>query len=343
MFHVHIKRILLKSILLITIKITGGDGILNSSNINSSANALAFAFNSNISSKASNSNISSKASNNKNSLQKAIKFRPGTQSDEIPISITMAKNFMNPLSVLNNSKRFIVAESVPDSVSNNGEATAKAEVYGWAQLRPIGPRTRDPDKFDAPPGSGMTKSQSIQSEIEEEIWEDFESDPLDVPIGFASLPWTKEYREYSQKSQDRREKRMQMEKQEAIGGINDNKSNPDDNQLWELASVYVVPEMRRSGIGSELIRRLLAKHIMLERRTEDVYLLTLDNNSNSNSNSKTRDWYGSFGFEVTEDPPASMALEIAAGGALTRIMGESLISMRGCGRGRGTRRGRTRD
>ena len=338
MFHVHIKRILLKSILLITIKITGGDGILNSSNINSSANALAFAFNSNISSKASNSNISSKASNNKNSLQKAIKFRPGTQSDEIPISITMAKNFMNPLSVLNNSKRFIVAESVPDSVSNNGEATAKAEVYGWAQLRPIGPRTRDPDKFDAPPGSGMTKSQSIQSEIEEEIWEDFESDPLDVPIGFASLPWTKEYREYSQKSQDRREKRMQME-----NGSNDNvnKSNPDDNQLWELASVYVVPEMRRSGIGSELIRRLLAKHIMLERRIEDVYLLTLDNNANSNSNSKTRDWYGSFGFEVTEDPPASMALEIAAGGALTRIMGESLVSMRGSGRGSG--RGRTGD
>ena len=233
-----------------------------------------------------------------------------------------------------------MAESVPDSVSNNGEATAKAEVYGWAQLRPIGPRTRDPDKFDAPPGSGMTKSQSIQSEIEEEIWEDFESDPLDVPIGFASLPWTKEYREYSQKSQDRREKRMQME-----NGSNDNvnKSNPDDNQLWELASVYVVPEMRRSGIGSELIRRLLAKHIMLERRIEDVYLLTLDNNANSNSNSKTRDWYGSFGFEVTEDPPASMALEIAAGGALTRIMGESLISMRGCGRGPGTRRGGTRD
>ena len=341
MFHVHIKRILLKSVLLITIKITVGDGIRNSLNINSSANTLAFAL---------NSNIGSKASNNKNPLQKAIKFRPGTQSDEIPISITMAKNFMNPLSVLNNSKRFIVAESVPDSVSNNGEATAtakataKAEVYGWAQLRPIGPTTRDPDKFDAPPGSGMTKSQSIQFEIEEEIWEDFESDPLDVPIGFASLPWTKEYREYSQRSQDRREKRMKMEKQEAIGGIiNDNvdKSNPDDNQLWELASVYVVPEMRRSGIGSELIRRLLAKHIMLERRMEDVYLLTLDNNANSNS--KTRDWYGSFGFEVTEDPPASMALEIAAGGALTRIMGESLISMRGCGRGRGTRRGGTRD
>lgn len=98
------------------------------------------------------------------------------------------------------------------------------------------------------------------------------------------------------------------------------------NQLWELASVYVKPEWRKRGIGRELIRRVMARHDLLERSREDVYLLTLD---------RTEDFYRGlgFGFEVTDEPPASMAGEIFAGNLITGFMGSKLVCMRGGGTG----------
>lgn len=104
------------------------------------------------------------------------------------------------------------------------------------------------------------------------------------------------------------------------------------NQLWELASVYVKPEWRKRGIGRELIRRVMARHDLLERSRGDVYLLTLD---------RTEDFYRGlgFGFEVTDEPPASMAGEIVAGNLITGLMGSKLVCMRGGGTGTGGGKG----
>uniref|UniRef100_A0A7S1BYV7 N-acetyltransferase domain-containing protein n=1 Tax=Corethron hystrix TaxID=216773 RepID=A0A7S1BYV7_9STRA len=227
----------------------------------------------------------------------AIIYRPGTKTDELQISLTMAQNLMNPLGI--DFKRFIVAAS----------STNEKELYGWAQLRPIGFSIRDASTYNSLPGSG-----SIEDEIEEDIWDEFEKDEVDFPNGFASLPWTKEYKNAAVASAKRRERRAYLEKKaekEKIRG---------QNQLWELASVYVLPEWRKKGIGSELTRRLMEKHTKAGRKGKDVYLLTLDS---------TKSWYRDFGFEVTDEPPASMALEIAAGGILTKFVGGELICMRG--------------
>ncbi|GFH50310.1 hypothetical protein CTEN210_06786 [Chaetoceros tenuissimus] len=209
----------------------------------------------------------------------------------------MAQNLMNPLSI--HADRFIVAV---DPKNDN-------KLYGWAQLRPIGTRLVNKNEYDALPGSG-----SIEEEVNEEIWEEFEADETDFPVGFASLPWTKEYREYAQKSQARNEKRIQRMEQM------NKELQRGRSAIWELASVYVKPEMRKLGIGSELVRRVMAKHTTMERKRKDVYLLTLDS---------TIDWYRQFGFEVTERPPSSMLGEIATGNVITGFIGSKLVCMRG--------------
>ena len=227
----------------------------------------------------------------------SIRFRPGKKKDELQIFLTMTRSLMNPLGI--DSNRFIVA----CNPSNENEE------YGFAQLRPIGTSKRDANEYDALPGSG-----SVENDIEEEIWDDFEKDETEFPNGFASLPWTKEYRAYAKASERRRNKRADLIKQaekEEKNGL---------NQLWELASVYTLPEWRSKGIGSELIRRIIAKHVLLGRKEDDVYLLTLDS---------TKDWYRGFGFEITNEPPSSMALEIVAGGVLTKLVDSSLVCMRG--------------
>jgi len=215
---------------------------------------------------------------------------------------------MNPLNL--DSKRFIVAVNA----STNGNT-----IYGWAQLRPIGSTLRNPQEYNALPGSG-----SIETNIEEEIWQDFENDETEFPNGFASLPWTKEYKDFLKSSQTRLEKRnvnqrMEQKERERIRG---------QNQLWELVSVYVKPEWRKRGIGRELIRRVMARHDLLERPRGDVYLLTLD---------RTEDFYRGlgFGFEVTDEPPASMAGEIVVGNLITGFLGSKLVCMRGRGTGKG--------
>mmetsp|Transcript_74166 Transcript_74166/g.222906 ORF Transcript_74166/g.222906 Transcript_74166/m.222906 type:complete len:185 (+) Transcript_74166:12-566(+) len=92
----------------------------------------------------------------------------------------------------------------------------------------------------------------------------------------------------------------------------------DDPALWELASIFVEEPWRSRGVGSELVRKLLTEHTSTGRSEADVYLLTLQ---------KTSSWYTKFGFETCE-PPAPMAFEVAAGGVLTRLLGESLVCMR---------------
>ena len=168
-------------------------------------------------------------------------LRNGTKSDQLAISLTMTRNLMNPLGI--DSKRFIVA------VNSNNDG----ELYGWAQLRPIG-------------GS--------------------------------------------------EQKAAEKEQQQSSG----------QNQLWELASVYVMPLWRGSGIGSELVRKVMGKHAMVGRNAGDVYLLTLDS---------TKDWYRGLGFEVTHEPPASMKFEMVAGGIVTKFIGAELVCMRGGGGGGG--------
>jgi len=208
---------------------------------------------------------------------------------------------MNPLGI--ESNRFLIAVN-----PNN-----KNDVFGWAQLRPIGPAITNPNKYNAAPGSGSME----RDVIEDELWDDFENDDVAFPIGFASLPWTKEYRAFSESSNKRREKRMEMVAR------SERESKLERNQLWELASVYVVPSCRGRGIGSELVRRVLARHVGLGRRSADVFILTL---------ATTKEWYQRLGFVLADQPPESMKFEVAVGNILTNLISAELICMRYSGR-----------
>jgi len=225
-----------------------------------------------------------------------VNYRPGTKTDEFQLTTTLALQLMNPLNL--QPSRFLIATN-----PNNPK-----ELYGWAQLRPLGTTAlTDPSTFDAAPGSGDVERDVIN----EEIWDDFEND--DFPIGFASLPWTNEYRAFTKSSDERRKKRMQLMAQSARD------VERGRNQLWELASVYVHPTYRGRGIGSALVQKVMARHELLDRRSSDVFLLTLGT---------TREWYERLGFVGVEEVPEAMGLEVAVGTVVTKVMGAELICMR---------------
>ena len=91
--------------------------------------------------------------------------------------------------------------------------------------------------------------------------------------------------------------------------------------LWELASVYIDDEWRGSGVGSALVNRLLVRHSAMGRVAADIYLLTL---------APTAGWYERLGFGCVPkmEVPRGMAFELAAGEALSAVLGNELVCMR---------------
>lgn len=230
------------------------------------------------------------------SLVPGVTFRNGIKSDELTIATTMARQLMNPLGI--KAERFVVATLADDE-----------RPIGWAQIRPLGTSQRDPSKYNAKPGSF-----DVEREADDSMWEELEADEdAVVPVGLASLPWTKEYRAFEEAARKRRERRAAIiEREKARAPM-----------LYELASVYVRSEDRGKGIGTELIKRVLQRHVNRGRSISDVYLLTL---------ATTVAWYyDNFGFEVVpkEEIPAQMSFEVAAGKLVTRLIGARLCCMRG--------------
>ena len=84
--------------------------------------------------------------------------------------------------------------------------------------------------------------------------------------------------------------------------------------------MYVLPEHVKKGVGSELIRRIMARHVMLGRNFQDACLLKLD---------CTKNWCSLFEFEFTYDPRSSMVFEVTTGSIFTKLLSEKLIAMQG--------------
>ena len=235
--------------------------------------------------------VASLASSSRSSIQ----FRPGTASDELPIAVQLGKELMNPLGVV--GERFVVAES------------SDGRRIGWAQLRPLGYSKQASDEYNARPGS-----YNVQQETDEIMWEEFENDTsIKPPVGWASLPWTKEYRAFAESAAKRRERRQQvLESEQKSAGM-----------LYELASVWVDPAYRSQGIGTQLVKKVLQRHVDNGDSLSDVYCLTL---------ASTSSWYReNFDFRLVRGNaiPAQMAFEVAAGSVITKLIEAELICMRG--------------
>ncbi len=240
-----------------------------------------------------------------NALPSNIRFRCGRPDDEPVIAFAMAKEFMNPLGI--SSRNFVVAED-----SSTGDR------LGWAQIRPLGPAGVDPSKVNSPPGS--IPSTTLEDEVDEVMWDEFDADQdANFSGGWKStLPWSKEYRSAMEAAKRRVDRRAELLSSEEA-----RRKNVATPQLWELASVYVIPERRSQGIGRALVKGVLEQHRDFGRASEAVYALTL---------SSTLDWYvQNFGFVSVDDPsdvPKPMALEVAAGTAITKLMGNQLVCLR---------------
>lgn len=232
------------------------------------------------------------------SLAPNVQFRGGKTSDQLTITTTMARELMNPLGI--QPERFLVA------VEENNKDD---RPIGWAQIRPLGTSQRDPSKYDSRRGSF-----DVERDADDAMWDEFEQDEnAVVPSGLSSLPWTKEYRAFAEAARKRRERRAEIVERERA-------SMP---MLFELSSVYVKPEYRGKGIGTELIKRVLQRHVNEGHSMSDVYVLTL---------ATTAGWYNdSFGFDVVRDEevPAQMSFEITAGKLVTNLIGAKLCCMRG--------------
>jgi GNAT superfamily N-acetyltransferase len=92
----------------------------------------------------------------------------------------------------------------------------------------------------------------------------------------------------------------------------------DASVYSELASLFVLPEVRRQGIGSAIVEELLSRH-----NSNDICLLTLR---------PTMALYERHGFRLLENEalhnmPQSFQLEYAAGSVLSKVLGNELVCM----------------
>lgn len=225
------------------------------------------------------------------SSSSSIRYRPGMTSDARPITLQLAKELMNPFEV--KVERFIVAY---DSEASDDRHTQRV---GWAQIRPL-------------PG----RREQIERETDDVMWDEFEENRnIQVPVGLQSLPWTKEYREFSQAAAANR--RREQVFQETAN---------ETPVLYEISSVWVDPRYRKRGIGTEVVRRVLQRHVESTKKKgamENVYLLTLATTSN---------WYRkNFGFQLVplDKVPEQMAFETKIGTVVAKALGSRVVCMQG--------------
>lgn len=213
---------------------------------------------------------------------KMIQYRAGVAADTLPIAWQLGRELMNPLDIQAN--RFVVA------------CDGDRDRIGWAQIKPLGGR-----------------EDAVQRETDDVMWDEFEADQsIQVPVGWQSLPWTREYKEFSKQAEKRRQRQAVQKEVET-----------ETPTLYELASVWVDPAYRGRGIGTELVRQVLQRHVTLVGPLENVYLLTLGT---------TTDWYhDNFGFAIvpTAYVPEQMAFEVKAGKVITSVLGKDLVCMQG--------------
>ena len=244
-----------------------------------------------------------------------LQFRWGRTQDPWTIALSQIRNLQVPSILLLGLKQqqyqlnnLLVMETIDTNTSN------KAVIIGWAQIRTLGYAQRDPSRFDARPGS-----YDMEVDVDDQMWQEFEEDAdCVVPTGWASLPWTSEYRAMEAGIQQRQVRRAELV-QEAL-----KERRATQSPIWELTSFFVEPAYRRDRSqqdGGIMVEEALLQTICNEfqqvrqelsrgngkttktsprRRLCDLYLVT-----------SRPDFFEPFGFEqITERRQVPIQLSI---------------------------------
>lgn len=94
-----------------------------------------------------------------------------------------------------------------------------------------------------------------------------------------------------------------------------------DERYCELASLFVLPEYRRHGVGTAIVEALLKRHDAAAAANRDVCLLTLK---------PTVLFYEPHGFRIVGDismMPKTIQVEFAAGNLVSLLLGNDLVCM----------------
>ena len=126
----------------------------------------------------------------------------------------------------------------------------------------------------------------------------------------------------------------------------DEDDDDDDGVTYsELASLYVLPDYRKQGIGGRIVQTLLDRHYGnmneddIEISADDVDTTTKKERKDNDTNKiclltlrPTVSFYEPYGFRIATDVerkllPSTIQMEYMAGNALSFILGNDLICM----------------
>ena len=205
----------------------------------------------------------------------SIRFRDADPDDKLP------KTFDSLTSASTADQIIMLAEDSKDN--NRLIAWAKIQSLGYAVI-PDATSTasalvfEDDDNYNNNYYNTLQRrevvssaSDVIESDVNEQLWEEFEDDPTPIPNGLASLPWTSEYRAASKSAAQRRERRDKlMEREEQFAKRN----RP---RIWEMT--FEIHDQERKqyeiDIESKLLQKVLEEQAKLQYNDNDeVYVLT---------------------------------------------------------------------
>ena len=199
----------------------------------------------------------------------SIRYRLADTDDQLP------KTFDSLISASASSDQIIVlAEDSKD----------KNRLIAWARIQSLGyaiiPDTtttellEDDDNYNNKYYNTLQRrevvssvSDVIESDVNEQLWEEFEDDPTPIPTGLASLPWTSEYRAASKAAASRRERRDElMEREEQ----NAKRNRP---RIWELTLFANNQELGKCETD-KLLQTLLEEYSKQKySENDEVYVL----------------------------------------------------------------------
>ena len=225
--------------------------------------------------KLSNTDESSSSS----STLSRVRYRRADPDDKLP------KTLDSLISISATDQIIVLAEDSVKIINNN-------RIIAWAKIQSIGYAAipdatttasaqvfEDDDNYNNNYYNSLQRREvvlsstgMIESDVNEQLWEEFEDDSTPIPTGLSSLPWTSEYRAASNAAAERRERRDKlMEREERF-------SKRNYPRIWEMSLERVSDQdwkQYQNDIEMVLVQKVLDEQSKQQYDDNyEVYVLT---------------------------------------------------------------------